>query len=196
MEEALAAEAGPAQAAAAARLAGGDVDRARFLLSEHGARMREQAENCVATALAGEVSSAPWRGLLDGAEEEGRTAEAAVRAALEQAAEEGVKRTAREITDEARRAGRRRRTDVLDLGLELCGTWLRDLAATAADAPDVVFNRDRAGALREQAAGLDPLRARAGIELIQATRRRLELNVSEELALEALFYRLERELGG
>ena len=33
-------------------------------------------------------------------------------------------------------------------------------------------------------------------ELVQDTRRRLELNVSEELALEALAYRLERALSG
>jgi DNA polymerase III subunit delta' len=196
VEEALAAEAAPDQAAAAARLAGGDPGRARFLISEHGRGIREQAEACVGAALAGDVAAAPWRGLLDGAEEEGRVAEAAVRAALEQAAEEGVRRSAREITEEARRAGRRRRTETLDLGLELCADWLRDLGAIAADAPDVVFNRDRMEALREQAAGLDPRRARAGIELVQDTRRRLELNVSEELALEALFYRLERELGG
>jgi DNA polymerase-3 subunit delta' len=196
VEEALAAEVGPQQAAASARLAGGDPERARFLLSEHGRAMREQAEACVGASLAGEVSAAPWRGLLDGAEEEGRVAEESVRAALEQAAEQGVRRSAREITDEARRAGRRRRTETLDLGLELCAAWLRDLGAIAAGAPDVVFNRDRLDVLREQAAGLDPRSARGGIELVQDTRRRLELNVSEELALEALFYRLERELGG
>jgi DNA polymerase-3 subunit delta' len=196
LEVALSDAGAPEQAAAAARLAGGDPERAHFLLSERGAAMREEAEACVAAALAGDVASAPWRGLLDGAEEEGRAAEAAVRAALGQAAEEGMKRSAREITDEARRAGRRRRTEVLDLGLELCAAWLRDLGAIASGAPDVVFNRDRTDALREQAAGLDPLQARAAIELVQDTRRRLELNVSEELALEALFYRLERELGG
>jgi DNA polymerase-3 subunit delta' len=196
VEESLAESTDPDQAAAAARLAAGDPERARFLVSERGAEIRAQAEACVGAALAGDVSGAPWRGLLAGAEEEGEDAEAAVRAALEEAAKEGVKWTAREINDEAKRAGRRRRTEVLDLGLELCGAWLRDLAAIGADAPDVVFNRDRMEQLGEQARQLDPLRARAGIELVLDTRRRLELNVSEELALEALVYRLERELGG
>jgi hypothetical protein len=39
--------------------------------------------------------------------------------------------------------------------------------------------------------GLDPRRARRGAELVMDTRRRLMVNVSEELALEALSFRLE-----
>jgi DNA polymerase-3 subunit delta' len=39
-------------------------------------------------------------------------------------------------------------------------------------------------------AGLDPAAARRAVELVADTRRRLELNVSEELALEALSFRL------
>ena len=44
------------------------------------------------------------------------------------------------------------------------------------------------------AAGLDPAAVRRGAELVAQTRRSLDLNVSEELALESLFYRLERLL--
>jgi DNA polymerase-3 subunit delta' len=99
------------------------------------------------------------------------------------------------MADEAKRAGRRRRTEVLDLGLGLCAAWLRDLAATALGAEEAVFNRDRLEALRAAADGLDPAPPRRGAELVQDTRRRLELNVSEELALESLHFRLERELG-
>ena len=94
------------------------------------------------------------------------------------------------------RAGRRRRTEILELGFELCAAWLRDLAAVAAGAEEVVFNRDRLDRLREQAQGLDPAQARRGAELVQETRRGLDLNVSEELALEALFFRLESLLAG
>jgi hypothetical protein len=36
--------------------------------------------------------------------------------------------------------------------------------------------------------------ARQCVELVQDTRRRLDLNVSEELALEALFFRAQRRL--
>jgi DNA polymerase III subunit delta' len=197
LERELAAGAGDAAAeevAAAARLAAGDLDRARLLLTERGRELRAEVERCLAAALAGELASAPWRALLDRAEGAGEDAEAATREVLGEEAESGLKRTAREITDEAKRAGRRRRTEILDLGLELCAAWLRDLAALGAGAEEIAFNRDRLELLRSQAAGLDPSAARAGAELVQETRRAFDLNVSEELALEALFFRLGRLL--
>jgi len=166
--------------AAAARLSAGDLARARFLLSDPGRELR---------ASAPDLGNA-WRRLLDSAEQVGGEAEAATREILEEEAEAGVKRSARDITDEAKRAGRRRRTETLDLGLELGAAWFRDLAATAAGADDVVFNRDRLADLRSRAAGLDPSQPRRAAELVQDTRRRLDLNVSEELALEALSFRL------
>ena len=180
--------------AAAAHLAAGDLERARLLLGARGREVREDAEGCVAAALSSEVSGAPWQRLLDRAKAAGEDAEAATREALEEEAKSGLKRTARDIADESKRAGRRRRTEILDLGLELCAAWFRDLAAIAAGAEDVVFNRDRLDRLRSQATGLGAGRARAAAEAVQETRRGLDLNVSEELALEALFFRLEREL--
>jgi hypothetical protein len=42
--------------------------------------------------------------------------------------------------------------------------------------------------------GLDPRRARRGAEEVMDTRRRLTVNVSEELALEALCFKLLRLL--
>jgi len=194
--EVLEAELGGAgeEVAAAARLAGGDLERGRLLLSAAGRELRSQAEACVGAALRDEVAAAPWRALLSGAEAAGEEAEAATRERLEEEAEAGVKRTAREVGEEAKRAGRRRRTEILDLGLDLCAVWLRDLGAVAAGAEEVAFNRDRLEALRQQAAGLDLARARRGAELVEETRRGLDLNVSEELALEALFFRLARLL--
>jgi DNA polymerase-3 subunit delta' len=183
-----------AEIAAAARLAAGDLERARLLLDERGASLRVEAERCLAAARRGEVAAAPWRQLLEGAEAAGEEAEAATRAALEAEAEAGLKRSAKDVADESKRVGRRRRTEILDLALELCAAWLRDLAALGSGAEEVAFNRDRLAELRSQAAGLDPAAARRGAELVQETRRSLDLNVSEELALEALFFRLERLL--
>ncbi|MGV1047096.1 MAG: ATP-binding protein [Solirubrobacterales bacterium] len=180
--------------AAAARLAAGDLERAGLLLGPEGRELRTQAERCLAAAIDGELAAAPWRALLDRAEAAGDDAEAATREALEEEAKAGLKRTAREIADEAKRSGRRRRTEILDLGLELCADWLRDLAAVACGAEEVAYNRDRLDQLRAQAARVEAARARAAAELVQETRRSLELNVSEELALEALFFRLERLL--
>jgi DNA polymerase-3 subunit delta' len=121
----------------------------------------------------------------------GDDAEAKTRKLLEEEAETGVKRSVRDIGDEAKRVGRRRRTEVLDLGLELVASWFRDLAAAASGAVEVAYNRDRLADIESRAAALDPARSRRAAELVQDTRRRLDLNVSEELALEALVFRLD-----
>jgi DNA polymerase III subunit delta' len=183
---------------AAARLSGGDLDRARFLLTDEGRALREAAERTVVAARSGELAGAPWSGLLDAAEAAGEVAAERVRerarAAEEAAAETSGpagRRRAREAEEEARRASRRSRNDTLDLGLALVTAWLRDLAAAADGAPELALNLDRADELARLAAGLDARRARRGAELAMDTRRRLTVNVSEQLALEALAYRLE-----
>jgi DNA polymerase III subunit delta' len=213
-------EAQPDELAAAARLSAGDLARARFLLSDSGRSLRAAAlalggavggasaarrpvfrpDHSAGPAPAtGEKPSAaeapptaptPWTNLLKAAESVGDDAEAATREALDEEAEAGVKRSAKDITDEAKRAGRRRRTQTLDLGLDLVATWFRDLAATASGAPEIVYNQDRIADLESRAATLDPVRPRRAAELVQDTRRSLDLNVSEELALEALAFRL------
>jgi DNA polymerase-3 subunit delta' len=183
-------EGDPAEVAAAARLAAGDLELARFLLDEPGRKLR-----AAALELASPSSQAPWRRLLKAAEDVGGDAEAAARAALEADPEAGVKRSAREMSDEAKRVGRRRRTDTLDLGLALTASWFRDLTAVIDGADEVVFNRDRLDRLRAAAEGHDAGESRRAAELVQDTRRRLDLNVSEELALEALHFRLEEEVG-
>jgi DNA polymerase-3 subunit delta' len=178
VEAALAGEGGGEEIAAAARLSAGDLELSRLLLTERGRELREQA-------VAGS-----WGAMLKVAEEAGEDAESDARKALEDEKEAGLKRSARDIADAAKRAGRRRRTDLLDLGLRLSAAWFRDLAAVASGAPELAYNRDRVGQLRSRADGLDPGSARRAAELVQDTRRRLDLNVSEELALEALSFRL------
>jgi DNA polymerase III subunit delta' len=187
-----AAGAAPEEIAAAARLAAGDLERARLLLSPTGRELRAEVEATIAATLADELSGAPWQRLLDRATKAGEEAEGAAREALEEDSQAGIKQTAKDLTDGAKRAGRRRRTEILDLGLELTALWLRDLAALAADAEEVAFDRDRLEILRAQATKVDPTWARAAAAAVQDTRQGLDLNVSEELALEALFYRLAR----
>ncbi len=182
---------------AAARLSGGDADRAAFLLSEGGRELRQAVESCVEAALSGELIDAPWRALLTAAEATGAQAgdEARQRSAAagEQGAGEGTstRRRSREAEEAARRATRRARTGALDLGLALIAAWLRDLAAVGEGAEANVLGVDRLAELRTAAEGVDPRRARRGAELVMDTRRRLEVNVGEELALEALVFRLE-----
>jgi DNA polymerase III subunit delta' len=174
--------AGEDEVAASARLSAGDLELARLLFGEQGRALREQAVTM------------DWSAMLKSAEAAGEEAEAAVREALEEEKEAGMKRSARDIADAAKRAGRRRRTELLDLGLRLAAAWFRDLAAVTSGAADVAYNRDRMSQLQSQAEGLDPSKARKAAELVQDTRRRLDLNVSEELALEALSFRLARNL--
>jgi DNA polymerase-3 subunit delta' len=101
------------------------------------------------------------------------------------------RRAARDAEEAGRRTARRARTEALDAGLGLLAAWLRDLAAVADGAEELVLNPDRLEALRAAASGLDARAARRGAELVMDTRRRLQVNVGEELALEALVYRLE-----
>jgi DNA polymerase-3 subunit delta' len=190
---------------AAARLAGGDTNRAAFLLGDEGLELRAAAEACITAALTGELAGAPWKGLLGAAEAAGDQAAEVARGRFEELAAEagegatrGARRRSREAEEATRRAARRARTEALDLGLALMAAWLRDLAALAEGAEGLVWNSDRVARLRaarEQApGGLDPRRARAGAELVMETRRRLQVNVGEELALEALVFGLEAVL--
>jgi DNA polymerase-3 subunit delta' len=176
--------------AAVARLSAGDVELARLLLSAPGRKLRAEAEGfALATLGEGEAASS-WKAMLKSAERAGEEAESATREALEEEKEAGMKRSARDIADASKRAGRRRRTELLDLGLRLVAAWFRDLAAVASSAVAVAYNRDRLPQLQSQAESLDPGAARQAAEQVQDTRRRLDLNVSEELALEALSFRL------
>jgi DNA polymerase III subunit delta' len=187
-----------AERRAAARLSGGDPRRAEFLVGEQGRELRAVAAECGGVALSGELDAAPWRRMLSAAEAAGALAGAeTVRRLAAIAAEAGRdegregRRAAREAEEAGRRAARRARTEALDAGLGLLAAWLRDLAAVADGAEDLALNADRLAELRTAATGLDPRAARRGGELVMDTRRRLTVNVGEELALEALVFRLE-----
>ena len=105
------------------------------------------------------------------------------------------RRHEREAADAQRRVERRARTRTLDLALRLAQLWLRDLWCVAEGARELVYALDRLPELERDAAGRSPARLREGVELVQDTRLRLSLNVSEELALETLAYRLHALLG-
>ncbi|MGH2910229.1 MAG: hypothetical protein ACRDK8_13155, partial [Solirubrobacteraceae bacterium] len=141
----------------------------------------------------------PWAAMLAAARARGASAGAALEA--QQTAEmELVPRKERKRVQTAwderiKRTRRRVQTGALDLALQLVSLWFADLAALALDAPDLVRNADRrAQLLEDRPADRDPVRLRTSIELVEETRRRFELNVSEDLACEALAYRLERAL--
>jgi DNA polymerase-3 subunit delta' len=103
------------------------------------------------------------------------------------------KRIETEWADRIRRARRRAETAALDLGLSLVSLWFGDLIALAVGAPELVRNSDRRAEL-EADGGREPRSLREAVELVEDTRQRFQLNVSEDLACEALSYRLEHVL--
>ena len=202
---ALEAEGVPAErAAACARLALGNAARARYLASEAGEALRGDVDRIVAGALAGssrdDVGAEPWRSLLIRAEERRTEVEDEAARAREERLEiepkgRGRRALERELEDSARREGRRAATEVLDLGLGLAALGFRDLVCLAEGAEEAVLAPDRASALAGQARGRDPRRLREAAERCEETRQSLVVNVSEELALSALGFRLAGLVG-
>ncbi len=200
------------RAGACARLALGNGARARFLASEEGATLLADVDRLVGSALrgGGQPAGEPeaWRGLLDRAEERRLAAE-------ERIAEEATARLATEpkgrernaiekqFEDAAKRDGRRARTEQLDLGLTLAALRFRDLLCLGEGAEDAALDRAGAAALIAATAGpdddapraIDPRRLRVAAERCEDARMALELNVTEDLALEALGFRLARLVG-
>ena len=194
----------PDRAAACARLALGNAARARFLASEEGQALRADVDRMVTVALAGggrgPDEPEPWRGLHERADERRAAAEAAVESERKerlQSEPNGRDRGALEkaFDEAARRDGRRARTEVLDLGLTLAALSFRDLVCLAEGAPEAALDLGRAEALASAAPGREPRRLLAAAQRCEDVRLSLELNVTEELALEALGFRLARLVG-
>jgi DNA polymerase-3 subunit delta' len=190
-----------ATAAACAGLALGDATLAGDLATEDGQRLRTAAERYIRNAIGAnehQPADKPWAGLLEAAKAAGDRAADGVKSAVAEELEvvpaKERRRHEREAADRIRRAERRERTRTLDLGLRLAGLWLRDAACLAEGLPELVYASDRVEELTADAEGRSGADMRSGVELVQDTRRRLALNVSEELALEALAYRLEDRL--
>ena len=188
-----------ARLGACARLALGDAHLARALAGDEGRALRGAAEAYVRATLHGRTEERPWRALLDAAARAGAHAREQLDAHLAEEQELLPRRERarhrREGEEAARRTERRERTRALDLGLRVAELWLRDLLCLAEGAPELVHALDRSQELDRDAAGADRQRLREGVELVADTRLRLTVNVSEELALEALAYRLEALLG-
>jgi hypothetical protein len=184
--------------AACARLALGDARLAGRLAGEWGRATRGRAEGFVRGAMSGGTARGAGGyldGLLQAARDAGASAgeelAAQVAGELEMVPAKERKRHEREAVDAQRRAERRARTGALDLALRLAEAWLRDVWCVAEGVGEVVHAQDRRPELERDAAGRTPARLREAVDLVQDARRRLALNVSEELALESLAYRLQ-----
>ena len=188
----------PETATACARLSLGDAALAGALAGEEGAAVRAAAERFARSAPGAKMAEKPWREVLAAAKARGDEAVARLEeqheSDMELVAKRDRRRSETEHTERTRRAQRRAYTETLDVALGLVGLWYRDAACVAWGAPELACHSDRADALARDADGADPQRLRAAVELVEETRQRFPLNVSEELACEALGYRLERLL--
>jgi DNA polymerase III subunit delta' len=194
----------PDTAVAYARLGLGDAGRARELAEPEGTILRDRAQALVRLALAGQAAvKAPWVALLEAVTARGELVkielEERMTAELELYPRKERKRVETEWNERTKRARRRVETGALDMALIVVEAWLLDLAAMSWGADETVRNVDRISELQADAnagRGADVQALREAVELVEDTRTRFLLNVSEDLAGEALTYRLETVLAG
>lgn len=178
---------------ALARAAAGRLDRARRLLDPAAAARREALVTAARSAYLepGVDGAAAATTLLAAAGERGEEAKQ-----REQELVAGLDLPSREAEQRVRRAQRGAEREELLAGLEALESWYRDLVCVSAGAESAAVHADRLEALRADAAGVSASAAVAAAEAVRETWRALEeFNLNPSLALEALFVRLQRELG-
>ena len=188
----------PVHAPACARLALGDGERALALALGERPALRAGAEAFARAALSRRPRQRPWRELLTARGARRRRAGRGRGAARRRAGAAPSATRKRLEREDAERAARDRRAQprALDRGAPARpALWLRDVACVADGAEDLVHHRPRSTrcAPTPRAAARTACARRS--TLVEDTRRRW-LNVTEELALEALAYRLEALLAG
>jgi DNA polymerase-3 subunit delta' len=175
-----------------ARVAAGRLDRAERLLdADAGERRASQIERARSVYLDPQFDPGrASRSVTDIAQERGAKA----RAVAEE--QRSVDETAREAEQRSRRAGRgAEREELLD-ALDLLTGWYRDLMVVAAGADDAVLNSDRLADLSADGVPERGPAAERAAATVRDVWRSFEFNVQPGLALEALFVRLRRDLGG
>jgi DNA polymerase-3 subunit delta' len=177
---------------ALARVAGGRLDRLERLLDPNEVarrtRLIEQARAVYRDPSFEPAAAAA--ALLENARERGADARA-----LEEAKLSALDLPTREADQRLRRAERGAEREELLAQLEELAAWYRDLVAVAVGAEQTAVHLDRLAELQADATRERLLGAERAAEAVRATWRRLEeFNLSPQLALEALFVRLSREL--
>ncbi len=178
--------------AALARVAGGRLDRLSRLLDPKGSIRRETLltqARAVYREPAFEPSVAA-AALLQCARERGSDAKE-----LEDVKVQGLELSARDAEQRVRRAQRGAERDELLAQLEELAAWYRDLVVVGVGAEGAAMHVDRLEELRADATRERLLGAERAAEAVRDTWRRLEeFNLAPQLALEALFVELAREL--
>jgi DNA polymerase III subunit delta' len=172
------------------RVAAGRLDRAERLLDDEAGEHRSVVIE-LARAVYLEQSFNPTvaaRRIEELAYGRGQRA----RTRVEEAALEGE--NPREVEQRAKRAERGAQRDEILEALDTLSGWYRDLVVIAAGAPEAVQNVDRLAELEADGDSSRGPAAEQAAETVRDVWRSFEFNVQANLALEALFVRLRRDL--
>jgi DNA polymerase III subunit delta' len=178
--------------AAVARVAAGRLDRMERLLDPASITRREALIDQARAVYRDPLfdASAAAAAVLANAQE--RAVEARD---IEEANIAGLELTAREAEQRVKRAARGAEREELLAQLEELGAWYRDLMAVAVGAESAAIHLDKLPELREDATRERLVGAEHAAEAVRETWRALEeLNLAPQLAFEALFIRISREL--
>ena len=182
----------PEEATAFTRVAGGRLDRVERLLDPNATK-RRAALLAAARSVYADPDFEPARAaerIVLSAKERGAEAREAAEAGLER-----LDLPAREADQRLRRAQRGAEREEVLAELEELAAWYRDLVAVAVGAESAVLHFDRLEELRADASPERLVGAEQAAEAVRETWRGFEeFNLDAELALEALFVRLGREL--
>src|SRR6187402_2836761 len=186
-------ELAPSKVTALARVAGGRLDRVERLLDPASSSRRDallELARDVYRDPAFEPADATAR-ILEAAAECGAEARAKAETDLER-----LDLTQRDADQRLRRAQRGAEREELLASLEELAAWYRDLVVVATGAQSAAIHSDRLDELGEDATLERLAGAERACEVVRQVWRELEeFNLNPELALEALFVRLRRELG-
>jgi DNA polymerase-3 subunit delta' len=189
-------DARPSEAAAFARISGGNLDMAVRLCTDSEMAARRQryiqlAENLSrgaweggAAQLAAEVVSAAQ----DAAALEAESSAAA------QVPEGFVTVPKKKLEEDAKRRARAAHARELRFALNVMESWFRDMMVMAAGAGEAVLNKDYELELEDRALPSKLDGYRRALEAIRATRLKLGYNIDVELALQAMLYQLQEVL--
>jgi DNA polymerase-3 subunit delta' len=178
--------------AALARVAAGRLDRLERLLDPASVARRESLIDQARAVYRDPLFDAADAAAAVLANAQQRATEARD---LEEANIAGLGLTAREAEQRVKRAARGAEREELLAQLEELGAWYRDLLAVAVGADSAAIHLDKLPELRKDATRERLVGAEHAAEAVRETWRALEeFNLAPQLAFEALFIRIGREL--
>lgn len=179
-------------AQAYARICSGDLELARRLSTDDELAERRRIYIDVARSLSRGDSGT--RAFADAVLEVAEAAGEEAGMESGQAPEGFEVSSSKQLKQDAHRRARAARIAEVDTALEIMAIWFRDMLVAASGAPEAVINRDYELELEQEAHASMASSYRRAAEAVNATRAKLGYNIDLELALMAMFHRLQEVL--